>query len=174
MGSRDTGGSREQLTMSKFFINRPIVAIVIAILMTMLGIVATLELPTSQFPDIADPMIQVKATYPGADAQTIAQSVATPIEQQMSGVSGMNYMYSLSASSGGGMSLYVDFKLGTNINTDQILAQMRSGQANSQLPSEVTQQGVIVQPGTTAPFMLIDLFSPNGNYDNIFLANYAT
>ncbi len=160
--------------MSKFFINRPIVAIVIAILMVLAGVVAMLELPTAQFPNIADPMIQVKATYPGADAQTIAESVATPIEQQMSGVSGMNYMYSLSASSGGGMTLYVDFALGTDINTDQILAQMRQGQANSQLPSEVTQQGVIVQPGTTAPFMLLDLYSPSGAYDNIFLANYAT
>ena len=159
--------------MAKFFINRPIVAIVIAILMTLVGIVAMLGLPTAQFPNIADPMIQVKATYPGADAQTIAESVATPIEQQMSGVSGMNYMYSLSASSGGGGTLYVDFKLGTDVNTDQILAQMRTGQANSQLPSEVVQQGVIVQPGTTAPFMLLDLYSPSGVYDNIFLANYA-
>jgi HAE1 family hydrophobic/amphiphilic exporter-1 len=160
--------------MSKFFINRPIVAIVIAILMVLVGVVAMLSLPTAQFPNIADPMIQVKATYPGADAQTIAESVATPIEQQMSGVSGMSYMYSLSASSGGGMSLYVDFQLGTDINTDQILAQMRTGQANSQLPSQVIEQGVIVQPGTTAPFMLLDLYSPSGAYNNIFLANYAT
>ena len=160
--------------MSKFFINRPIVAMVISILMVLVGVVAILSLPTSQFPNIADPMIQVKATYPGADAQTIAESVATPIEQQMSGVSGMNYMYSLSASSGGGMSLYVDFQLGTDVNTDQILAQMRTAQANAQLPSDVVQQGVIVQPGTTAPFMLLDLYSPSGVYDNIFLANYAT
>jgi hydrophobic/amphiphilic exporter-1 (mainly G- bacteria), HAE1 family len=159
--------------MSKFFINRPIVAMVIAILMVLVGVISMLSLPTAQFPNIADPMIQVKATYPGADSQTIAESVATPVEQQMSGVNGMNYMYSLSASSGGGMSLYVDFQLGTDINTDQILAQMRSGQANSQLPSEVTQQGVIVQPGTTAPFMLLDLYSSSGAYDNIFLANYA-
>jgi hydrophobic/amphiphilic exporter-1 (mainly G- bacteria), HAE1 family len=159
--------------VSKFFINRPIVAIVISILMVLVGVVSILSLPTAQFPNIADPMIQVKATYPGADASTIAESVATPIEQQMSGVSGMNYMYSLSASSGGGMSLYVDFQLGTDVNTDQILAQMRTGQANSQLPAEVTQQGVIVQPGTTAPFMLLNLYSPKGSYDNIFLANYA-
>ena len=103
--------------MSKFFINRPIVAIVIAILMVVAGLVAMAGLPTAQFPNIADPMIQVKATYPGADSQTIAESVATPIEQQMSGVSGMSYMYSLSASSGGGMSLYVDFTLGTDVNT---------------------------------------------------------
>ena len=160
--------------MATFFINRPIVAIVISILMVLIGIVSMLGLPTAQFPNIADPMIQVKATYPGADAQTIAESVSTPIEQQMSGVPGMNYMYSLSASSGGGMTLYVDFQLGTNINTDQILAQMRTGQANSQLPSDVVQQGVLVQPGTTAPFMLLDLYSPGGVYDNIFLANYAT
>ncbi len=160
--------------MSKFFINRPIVAIVISILMVLVGVVSILSLPTAQFPNIADPMIQVKATYPGADAQTIAESVATPIEQQMSGVSGMNYMYSLSASSGGGMTLYVDFQLGTDSNTDQILAQMRTGQANSQLPSDVIQQGVIVQPGTTAPFMLLDLYSETGAYNNIFLANYAT
>ena len=91
----------------------------------------------------------------------------------MSGVSGMNYMYSLSASSGGGGTLYVDFQLGTDVNTDQILAQMRTGQANSQLPSEVVQQGVLVQPATTAPFMLLDLYSAAGVYDNIFLANYA-
>src|SRR6201995_7740 len=160
--------------MAKFFINRPIVAMVISILMVLVGVVAILGLPTAQFPNIADPMIQVKATYPGADATTIAESVATPIEQQMSGVSGMNYMYSLSASSGGKAVLYVDFALGTDINTDQILAQMRQGQAASQLPSEVTQQGVIVQPGTTAPFLLLNLYSPSGTYDNIFLANYAT
>ena len=159
--------------MAKFFINRPIVAMVIAILMVLVGVIATVELPIAQFPNIADPMIQVKATYPGADAQTIAESVATPIEQQMSGVSGMNYMYSLSASSGGGMSLYIDFALGTDVNTDQILAQMRSGQANAQLPAEVNQQGVIVQPGTTAPYMLLDLYSSSGAFDNIFLANYA-
>lgn len=159
--------------MAKFFINRPIVAMVISILMVLAGAVAILELPTAQFPNIADPMIQVKATYTGADAQTIAESVATPIEQQMSGVSGMNYMYSLSASSGGGMTLNVDFQLGTDVNTDQILAQMRSGQANAQLPSEVSQQGVTVQPGTSAPFMLLDLYSSNGAFNNIFLSNYA-
>src|SRR6201997_5879916 len=160
--------------MSKFFINRPIVAMVIAILMVLVGVVAVAKLPTAQFPNIADPMITVKPPYPGPDSQTIAESVATPIEQQMSGVPGMNYMYSLSASSGGGGTLYVDFQLGTDVNTDQILAQMRTGQANSQLPSEVVQQGVLVQPGTTAPFMLLDLYSANGTYDNVFLANYAT
>ena len=158
--------------MPKFFINRPIVAMCISILMVLVGVVSMLSLPTAQFPNIADPQIQVLATYPGADAQTVAESVATPIEQQMSGVSGMNYMYSTSASNGL-MTLTVDFALGTNANTDQILAQMRQGQANSQLPSAVINSGVTVQQSTSSPLMLIALSSPNGTYDNIFLANYA-
>src|SRR5208283_4905507 len=140
--------------MSKFFINRPIVAMVISIIMFLAGAICILVLPTAQFPNIADPQIQVKATYPGADADTVAQSVATPIEQQMSGVNGMNYMYSLN-SSNGGMNLTVDFDVDTNVNTDQILAQMRVLQANSQLPTSVLNQGVTVQQSTSAPLMLI-------------------
>jgi HAE1 family hydrophobic/amphiphilic exporter-1 len=159
--------------MSKFFINRPIVAIVISILMVIAGIVAMLGLPTSQFPNIADPQIQVIGNYTGADSQTVAQSVATPIEQQMSGVDKMNYMYSLNASNGQ-MNLTVDFDINTEASTDQILTQMRASQANSQLPSAVLNQGITVQKSTAAPLMLIDLTSPNGTYDNIFLANYAT
>jgi hydrophobic/amphiphilic exporter-1 (mainly G- bacteria), HAE1 family len=159
--------------MSKFFVNRPIVAIVISILMVIAGIVALLRLPTAQFPNIADPQIQVVANYTGADATTIAQSVATPIEQQMAGVDGMNYMYSQSASNGQ-MSLTVDFDIDTVTNTDQILSQMRVLQANSQLPSVVLNNGVTVQKSTAAPLMLIDLSSISDNYDNIFLANYAT
>ena len=159
--------------MSKFFINRPIVAIVISILMVLAGIVSMLGLPTSQFPNIADPQIQVIGNYTGADSQTVAQSVATPIEQQMSGVDNMNYMYSLNASNGQ-MTLTVDFDIDTVASTDQILTQMRASQANSQLPSAVLNQGITVQKSTAAPLMLIDLTSPNGTYDNIFLANYAT
>jgi len=159
--------------MSKFFINRPIVAIVISILMVIAGIVAMLGLPTSQFPNIADPQIQVIGNYTGADAQTVAQSVATPIEQQMSGVDKMNYMYSLNASNGQ-MTLTVDFDINTEASTDQILTQMRASQANSQLPSAVLNQGITVQKSTAAPLMLIDLTSPHDTYDNIFLANYAT
>src|SRR5215471_16468215 len=120
--------------MSKFFINRPIVAMVIAILMVLLGLVTLVQLPIAQFPNIADPQIQVKATYPGADATTVEQSVATPIEQQMSGVDNLEYMYSLNANNGQ-MMLTTDFNISTDPNTDQILAQMRSAQANSQLPA---------------------------------------
>ena len=159
--------------MSKFFINRPIVAIVISILMVIAGIVSMLGLPTAQFPNIADPQIQVVGNFTGADAQTVAQSVATPIEQQMSGVDNMNYMYSLNASNGQ-MTLTVDFNIATVASTDQILTQMRVSQANSQLPAAVLNQGVTVQKSTAAPLMLIDLSSPNNTYDNVFLANYAT
>src|SRR5262252_1212868 len=158
--------------MSSFFIRRPIVAMVIAILMAIVGLVAMAGLPTAQFPNIAPPEIQVKATYPGADAQTVEQSVATPIEQQMSGVDNMNYMYSNNANSGQ-MTLTVNFDVKTDPNTDQILAQMRQGQAASQLPSEVNNYGVTVQKSTAAPLMLFDLYSPNGTYDSEFLANYA-
>ena len=158
--------------MSKFFINRPIVAIVISVLMVIAGVVALLRLPIAQFPSIADPQIQIVANYTGADATTVAQSVATPIEQQMAGVDGMNYMYSQNASNGQ-MILTVDFDIDTDTNTDQILSQMRVLQANAQLPNAVLNNGVTVQKSTASPLMLIDLSSSNDSFDNIFLANYA-
>ncbi|MGC2402552.1 MAG: efflux RND transporter permease subunit [Acidobacteriaceae bacterium] len=159
--------------MARFFINRPIVAMVIAILMVIAGTISMLTLPTAQFPDITDPQIQVVGAYPGADAETVAQSVATPIQQQMSGVDGMNYMYSQSTSSGT-MSLTVDFGIDTVANTDQILSQMRVLQANSQIPSDVINNGLTVQKSTASPLLLIDLTSPSHSLDNLFLANYAT
>jgi HAE1 family hydrophobic/amphiphilic exporter-1 len=158
--------------MSKFFIERPIVAMVISIVMVIVGAVAIASLPTAQFPNIADPQIQITATYPGADARTLDQSVATPIEQKMSGVDNMEYMYSLNANNGQ-MTLTVDFNIKTEPNTDLILAQMRQSQAASQLPSEVNAQGVTVQKSTSAPLMLFDLYSPNDSYNSQFLANYA-
>ena len=158
--------------MANFFIRRPIVAMVISILMVIIGVISMMRLPTAQFPNIAPPEIQVKATYPGADAETVEQSVATPIEQQMSGVDNMNYMYSTNANNGA-MTLTVNFDIKTDPSTDQILAQMRTNQANSQLPSDVVNYGVTVQKSTAAPLMLVNLVSPKGTYDNIFLANYA-
>jgi hydrophobic/amphiphilic exporter-1 (mainly G- bacteria), HAE1 family len=158
--------------MSKFFIERPIVAMVISILMVIVGTASMLSLPSAQFPNIVPPEVEVNASYPGADALTIEQSVSTPIEQQMSGVDNMEYMYSTNANNGS-MSLTVDFDIKTDPNTDQILAQMRTQQANSQLPTDVTQAGVTVQKSTSSPLLLISLFSPKGTYDNIFLANYA-
>jgi len=159
--------------MSKFFINRPIVAMVISILLVIVGAVTILSLPIAQFPSIAPPEVQVVATYVGADAQTIEQSVATPIEQQMSGVDNMNYMYSLNSTADGGMRLIVDFDVKTDPNTDLILTQSRETQAASQLPVDVTNFGITVQKTVTAPLMLVSLYSPNGTYDAKFLANYA-
>jgi len=158
--------------MYKFFIERPIVSMVIAAIMVIVGVVAVLGLPTAQFPNIADPQIQVLATYVGADALTVEQSVATPIEQQMSGVDNMEYMYSLNANNGQ-VTLTIDFNIKTDASTDQILAQMRQNQAASQLPTAVNNFGVTVQKSTQAPMMLFDLYSPNGTYDSRFLANYT-
>jgi len=159
--------------MSKFFINRPIVAIVISLLLVIVGAVTITGLPVALFPNIVPPEVQVIATYVGADAQTIEQSVATPIEQQMSGVDNMNYMYSLNSTADGQMRLIVDYDVKTDPNTDLILTQMRSTQAASQLPVDVTNFGVTVQKTVTAPLMLMTLYSGNGTYDARFLSNYA-
>jgi len=159
--------------MSKFFINRPIVAMVISIVMVIIGTITILTLPVALFPNIVPPEVQVLATYVGADAGTIEQSVATPIEQQMSGVDNMNYMYSLNSTADGGMRLIVDYDVKTEPNTDLILTQMRATQAASQLPGDVTNYGITVQKTVTAPLMLITLYSPNGTYDAQFLSNFA-
>ena len=158
--------------MSKFFINRPIVAMVISILMVIVGAVTIVNLPVSQFPSIAPPEVMIQANYVGADAQTVEQAVATPIEQQMSGVDNLNYMYSLNAANGQ-MTSIIDFDVKTDPNTDLILTQMRETQAASQLPADVTNFGVTVQKSVTAPLMIIGLYSPKGAYDAQFLANYA-
>src|SRR3989442_868388 len=158
--------------MSKFFINRPIVAMVIAILPVIVGAVAVVGLPVAQFPQIAPPEVQVSAFYVGADAQTIEQSVATPIEQQMSGVDNMNYMYSINANDGN-MRMFVNFDLATDPNIDHVLTQLRYAQAESQLPADVRNYGVTVQKSLTAPFVIIALSSPGGTRDATFLANYA-
>src|SRR5580698_4632856 len=158
--------------MSKFFINRPIVAMVISIIMVIVGLVTMLSLPIAQFPKVVPPEIFIQADYVGADAQTIEQSVATPIEQQMSGVDNMNYMYSVNANNGL-MRLFVNFDLATDPNIDQVLTQLRYAQAQSQLPADVQNYGVTVQKSLSAPFMILSLNSPNGTHGAEFLANYA-
>ena len=158
--------------MSEFFVRRPIVAIVIAIVMTLVGLVCILALPIAQYPKIAPPEIQVQTHYTGADALTIEQSVAAPIEQQMSGVDNMNYMYSINANSGD-IRLIVNFDVSTDPNIDHVLTQLRVAQAQSQLPQDVNNYGVTVKKSTTAPLMLLALYSPKGSYDGTFLANYA-
>jgi HAE1 family hydrophobic/amphiphilic exporter-1 len=158
--------------MSKFFINRPIVAMVISIVMVIVGVVSMLSLPTAQFPNIVPPEILVQATFPGADAKTLEQSVATPIEQQMSGVDNMDYMWSSNASNGQ-TQLNVDFDVKTDPNIDQVLSQLRVSQAQSQLPSEVNTAGITVQKSQHAPMIIIAVYSPKGTYDSTFLANYG-
>jgi len=159
--------------MSKFFIRRPIVAMVISILTVIIGAVVITQLPVAQFPQIAPPEVQIRATYVGADSQTIEQSVATPIEQQMSGVDNLNYMYSLNAGGSGQMTMIVNFDVASDPNTDLMLTQMRETQAASQLPQDVTNFGVTVQKSVTAPLMVMGLYSPKGTYDAKFLANYS-
>jgi len=146
---------------------------VIAIVTVIVGAVTIAGLPIAQFPNIAPPEIQVLATYVGADAQTLEQSVATPIEQQMNGVDNMNYMYSLNATGNSQTTLVVNFDVKTDPNNDLILAQSRETQAASQLPIDVTNYGITVRKSVTAPLMLIALYSPHGTYDARFLANYA-
>ena len=158
--------------MAKFFINRPIVAIVIAIITVIIGVVSLLGLPISQFPNIVPPQISIKTTYTGADALTVEQSVATPIEQQLSGVDNMNYMYSINANNGS-LALNVFFDLATDPNVDQILCQMREGQAEAQLPTEVKNYGITIKKSYGLPLLLVDLYSPKQTYDMLFLANYA-
>ncbi len=158
--------------MSKFFIGRPIVAIVIAIIMVLVGAVALVSLPTAQFPSIAPPDIQILATFTGADAKTLEASVATPIEQQVTGVDHMNYMTSTNSNSGQ-MRLIVDFDVATDPNIDQVLTELRESQAAAQLPPQVIAAGVTVQKSPLAPMMLVALASPKGTYDKTFLANYA-
>jgi HAE1 family hydrophobic/amphiphilic exporter-1 len=159
--------------MAKFFINRPIVAMVISILMVLAGLVAMVQLPIAQYPNIAPPEILLTATYPGADALTLEQSVATPIEQQMSGVDNMLYMYSTSQTSGSQMQLRVNFDLNTDPSYDQVLTNLRYTQAASQIPSDVINQGVTVKKSVTSPLGIFVLYSPQGTYDPLFLSNYA-
>ncbi|MGO8789272.1 MAG: efflux RND transporter permease subunit [Terriglobia bacterium] len=159
--------------MSRFFINRPIVAMVISILTVIVGGITIFTLPVAQFPSIVPPETRIQATFVGADGDTLAQSVATPIEEQMSGLDNMNYMWSVNATGNGQMRMTVDFAVGTDPNTDLILTQMRETQAAAQLPSAVAQYGVTVQKSTSAPLLLVAVYSPHGTYDAQFLANYA-
>jgi HAE1 family hydrophobic/amphiphilic exporter-1 len=146
---------------------------VIAILTVIVGAVSIAGLPVSQFPNIVPPEIQLLATYVGADAQTLEQSVATPIEQQINGVDRMNYMYSLNATGNSQTTIVVNFDVSTDPNNDLILTQSRQTQAASQLPVDVNNYGVTVQKSATAPLMLVGLYSPKGSRNAEFLANYA-
>ncbi len=140
--------------------------------MVIVGAVSMVSLPVAQFPNIVPPEIRIQTTFLGGDAQTLAQSVATPIEEQMSGVDNMNYMYSISGNNGI-MRMGVNFDVKTDPNTDQVLAQLRENQAASQLPASVQNYGVTLLKSPSSPMMLVALSSPNGTHDATFLANYA-
>src|SRR5437899_2371490 len=158
--------------MPRFFIDRPIVAIVIAILTVILGLVALSGLPIAQYPSIIPPVIQVSTTFTGARAVTIEQSVATPIEQQMNGVDKMLYMQSTNASDGT-MILTVTFDVDSDVNIDQVNAQNRVAQAQPNLPTDVSQFGLTYRSTVGLPLMVFALYSPKGTYDSLFLGNYA-
>jgi HAE1 family hydrophobic/amphiphilic exporter-1 len=159
--------------MAHFFIRRPIVAIVIALLTVIVGAISIATLPVAQFPQIAPPEIRLQANYPGADALTLEQAVATPIEQQVNGVDNMSYMYSLNVTANQSTTLFADFDVKTDPNMDLLLTQSRQQLANGQLPPVVNNYGISLKKSTTAPLMLIALYSPHGSRDATYLANYA-
>ena len=159
--------------ISKFFIERPVLANVLAILMVVIGAVALMRLPVAQYPNVVPPTISVTTRYPGASARAVVDTVALPIEQQVNGVDGMIYMQSFSASDGT-YTLIVTFKIGMDINFAQVLVQNRVSAALAQLPQAVQAQGVTVQQKSTAILEFVTLTSPDGRYDSLFLANYAT
>jgi HAE1 family hydrophobic/amphiphilic exporter-1 len=159
--------------ISKFFIERPVLANVLAIRMVVVGAVAIFALPVSQYPNVTPPTVQVTTRYPGASARTVVDSVALPIEQQVNGVEGMIYMQSF-ASADGGYTLVVTFAVGTDLNAAQVLVQNRVSTALASLPQPVQVQGVSVQKKSTAILQIVTLTSPDDRYDSLYLSNYAT
>ena len=159
--------------ISNFFIRRPIVAIVISVVTVLVGLIAMRGLPLAQFPEIVPPQIIVSATYTGADAVTIEQSVSTPLEQQLNGVDNMLYMQSINANDGTAQ-LMVTFGVETDVNIDQVNVQNRVAQAQPNLPTDVSQYGLTTQKATGLPMLVFALYSPGNSYDSLFLANYAT
>ena len=158
---------------SRFFIYRPKFALVISIVITIAGILGYVSLPVEQFPDITPPVVNVSATYTGANAEVLEETVAAPIEGQVNGVDDMIYMQSTSNDSGN-YSLNVTFAVGTDPDIATVNTQNRVSQATSQLPSEVTANGVTVQKASTNMLLVVTLYSPNGTYDEVFLSNYAS
>ena len=159
--------------LSKFFIERPVLANVLAILMVVIGLVALFRLPVAQYPDIVPPTVSVTTRYPGASARTVIDTVALPIEQQVNGVDGMIYMQSYAAADGS-YSLTVTFNIGTDLNYAQVLVQNRVSTALSSLPQAVQVQGVNVQKKSTSILQIVTLTSPEGRYDSLYLSNFAT
>ena len=158
--------------LSKFFISRPKFAIVISLVIVLAGLITMTQLPVSMYPEISPPQVQISAVYPGASAEVVEATVAAPIEQQVNGVEDMIYMSSTSSNSGV-YSLALTFKVGTDPDIAAVNVQNRVALATSQLPSEVVQRGVSVRKSSTSMLMVVNLSSPNGTYNDVFLGNYA-
>src|SRR5260221_1456379 len=159
--------------ISKFFIERPVLSNVIAILMILIGGVALFSLAVAQYPDVVPPTVQVTTRYPGASAKTVIDTVALPIAQQVNGVEGMLYMQSYSGADGT-YNLTVTFKIGTDLNFAQVLVQNRVSSALASLPASVQNQGVTVQKKSTSILLFVTLTSPDSKYDSLYLSNYPT
>ena len=158
--------------MGRFFVNRPIFAAIVSIVMTIIGLVAYFQLPIEQYPQIAPPSIVVSASYPGADAETIAATVATPLEQEVNGVEGMLYLSSYSTADGS-MSLTITFKLGTDLDVAQVLVQNRVSAALPRLPQEVRNLGVTTTKSSPDLMMVVHMLSPDETFDQLYVSNYA-
>ena len=159
--------------IARFFIDRPIFATVLSVVITLIGGIALLVLPIAQYPRITPPGVVIAISYPGASAQVVADTVAAPIEQQVSGVPGMLYMSSQSGNDGS-YSLTVTFDVGTDLNTDLVMVQNRVTLAMPQLPTAVQNQGITIRKKTPDILMIVNFFSPDGRYDDIYLSNFAT
>src|SRR5512143_424907 len=159
--------------MARFFINRPIVAMVISIVTVLLGAVAMTGLPIAQYPEIVPPMVQVTTTFVGASATDVEASVATPAEQKINGVENSIYMKSTNANDGT-LTLKVSFDVGSNLDMANVLTQNKLSEAMPQLPASVKTYGVAVKKALAFPLLVISIKSPNGTYDNNFLSNYTT
>lgn len=160
------------MRLSHFFIARPIFAAVISFVMLIVGAIGYLSLPVAQFPEIIPPTVSVTATFPGASAETVAETVAAVIEQEVNGVEGMIYMYSQSTSDGT-MSLQITFDIGTDIDRAQVLVQNRVATAEPRLPEEVRRTGVTVRKNAPDLLVVVHLVSPDGKYDQVYSSNYA-
>src|SRR5436853_6344223 len=158
---------------SRFFIDRPIFASVLSIVITLAGGIAVWALPVTQYPEITPPTVEVAASYPGANAQVVADTVAAPIEQQVNGVEGMMYMSS-QCTNDGSYSLTVTFKVGTDLNIAQVLVQIRVSLAQPVLPDLVKRRGIQVKKKSPSILMIVNLFSPDNSRDALYLSNYAT